>query len=409
MKKTLLAVITSTLLPFYANADIPFIFSSGEPARASDVNQNFDYLLKMNESITNALDESKENQAPINTLVGTIEEKIVTLESEIDELSNDTEKNKSSISIIDESISTLSLDLNNSKSIAESAQTNALAALSGVNEVTSSVTSLTQTVDTLADELPNFRSGISELETQSSVIANDILTTNSNVQAIAATVENNRALFDAQVIDFQDHNVIFAETTQVIENVREDLEEVKNEVYSIEAGDVCEGDRLANSGKNVADFIHNPVGSAAGDVIQLGTSNITVFSLPYWNDQNSETYTITLPLGEFSVYTNNETSTPCNNAEISDFPSRVRLKTTIDYKLISTEVEATVTSTINAKIKVDYTVFDVSYAVSNTINLGGTAETNTHDMMTYVDDLKAAQDSALVDMLNHITIDAPAD
>lgn len=407
--KKILAVITVSCLPVLANAasDIPFVFSAGDPARASDVNENFEYLINKADELADTIGASSVSQADMASEISTLGDTVTLLRTEQVALDGIVNTNKENITSINSSIVLVNNELLVANNNAQNAQSSALAALAGVNDLSGNVNTLTTSVASIEGFVPAVNESIEVLIEDLQVANNNIVSTNTSLESVRTEIVNNKLIYDQFVDASQDQAVIVNENMQEIGQVKTKLEELTTEVFDISVGDVCDGDRLSNTGKNVTDFTHVKTGVIAGDVVQLNGEDLTVFTLPYWNDQTDQTYTITLPLGKFSVYTSNDVFTPCVNAEIDDYVSRLRLKTNVDYNYNVGEVDAVITSTINAQIKAAFTIFDISYSVSTTVPLGDYLETSTHDIMTYVKDVKLAHDDTLINMLNNVSIEGP--
>lgn len=347
MQPKIIAILVASLFTLDAVAEIPYVFSSGDKASASEVNQNFTHLMNLNDGLSLKIEELGAQQSESKVL---LDEKVSTLE----ESSAD---HSTSIVVHTQEISDLKSSLNTFDESITIAQDNSSNAVSAVNNVELNLRSL-------EDDSGNMLETISGLSAETTTL-------DESVTAINTTVN--------------------------------DMQMTLNDIVT---ASVCDDNRLTNTGKMIENYVYTSTGASSGDVVQLNGVGVPVYELPYWSESDNKSYTIALPLGTFSVYTNSDLESPCNNGVISTFESKVNLTTSIEYKIRSSEVDAIITTSINAKIKDVHTVFDLTYSVSNTVSLGSAGDTASFDIQSSLNEIKNNHEVSLFSMLDNVTITA---
>lgn len=347
MQPKIISILVASLLSLDAMAEIPYVFSSGDKASASEVNENFTHLMNLNDGLSLKIVEFGAQQTESKVL---LDEKLSTIEEESAGYSNSIVGHTAEISDIQDSL----LTINERFVITDTNTTNALSA---VNNVELNLSSLESDSNDMAIHITD--------------ISTEMFTLNESVTTVNTSVN--------------------------------DIQMALNEIIT---GSVCDDDRLTNTGKKIESYVYTSTGASSGDVVQLNGVSVPVYELPYWSESDNKSYTITLPLGAFSVYTNSDLESPCNNGVISTYESKVNLITSVEYKVRSLEVDAIITTTINAKIKDVHTVFDLSYTVSNTVSLGSAADTASFNIQDSINEIKDSHEITLFSMLDNVTITA---
>jgi hypothetical protein len=402
-KISILLVLLSTFTTS-AQATIPHVFTAGDQARANDVNQNFDYLLKISDTLLLNIDSLEVQRESDTNLVAILEGQINVLEDNKELLDNEVLTIKANLVTLTSQLQSTNDELLISNNLSDSIQNTAVLALTGVSEANNSIDLLSNASNELLQVTSTNTEAITILSDDLTQLNNTFESTINNVESNESILTNLSLTLEEHVLEAENNNISLNENTQEVSELKLSLATLELEVFDITVGDICEGDRLGVVGSDVVSFVHTPTGVTAGESVQLNGDNIAVYTLPYWNDQSDHTATITLPLGKLSVYTTRLENSPCNNAEINDYPALITLVTKVDYEYNLTDIDAVITSTVNVKIKVDFTVFDLSYSVSSTVSLGGVGITHLYDIKSDIEMFKSDHNSELLNLLNNVSI-----
>ncbi|MFT5852524.1 MAG: hypothetical protein ACI87J_002502 [Colwellia sp.] len=357
MKPTIIAALIASFISVDALAEIPYVFASGDKASASEVNDNFSHLLSLNSDMSLLI-------SVLNTQLVESKETVVILDEKVSKFDEDSitfgegiAKNIVDINGLSDSLAVIS-------QAAEVANENSLIAISTINEVNNSLSNVSFSVTQIENNSVDISNTINELST-------DMTELNANSVTVNTTIDN-----------------------------------MQTSLNTIVLGSVCTGDGLSDTGVAIDSYVYTSTYASAGDGVQLDGVLFEIYELPYWSEYDDIAYSIVLPLGVFTAYTNSSQDNPCNNAVISDLYAKVNLITNVEYKIRSSEVDAVITTSINAKIKDVHTVFDLSYSVSDTVSLGGVSDTATFNIQNSINEIKNDHEASLLSMLDNVTITA---
>lgn len=327
MKNLMLTVFLFTLSSsLFA---VPFTFEAGKPARASEVNDNFN-------SLDSAIDDLQGDLFTLNLFatgtsndLSSLSSTVSTQGSNLSTLSTTVSGHTTSITSIQNSISAINTDL----SSAETA----------IGSLESDVTTLDSVVTANTDDLSLLDSVVSSIETSITSIQSAITT----IQTAIGSIES--------------------ETT-----------DLDTRVSSLESapGAGCP----AESGEWYLDYIsytHNPLATGTTLSLMGGVDNYTIQKLPVLDVTTGKKYVVTFPssgpsnkiyFSLYPVFSNTQGIDCYNDFLIGGYESKMRVVTIFSISNESYEVEhggGINESNINLVIKVDNSFVTIIIPNSN--------------------------------------------